>query len=252
MTDIAITNLTNKTVTEDGTGIFDIIAASVKLHLKDEWDAGRVTGTEYATVYLGTLQTTLQQSLAFLLTEQEASLKVELLEKQVEQAKEQIDLITAQTAQAHEAVAASQAKTRRENILNNKQVLLVEAQIAEQKYITANIRPQDLLKLEGEVSFIAAREAEVLASTVRSDAESAQKVLLMAAQTLGFASDTKQKILKQMNDGFAVVLSVAGQGNVPEANQDAAIDDLTQELLSNVGSSVIIATAETPPPLPDA
>jgi len=252
MTDIAITNLTNKTVTEDGTGIFDIIAASVKLHLKDEWDAGRVTGTEYATVYLGTLQTTLQQSLAFLLTEQEASLKVELLEKQVEQAKEQIDLITAQTAQAHEAVAASQAKTRRENILNNKQVLLVEAQIAEQKYITANIRPQDLLKLQAEISFIAAREAEVLASTVRSDAESAKKVLLIAAQTLGFASDTKQKILKQMNDGFAVVLSVAGQGNVPEANQDAAIDSLSQELLADVGSLVVIATAETPPPLPDA
>lgn len=63
---------------------------------------------------------------------------------------------------------------------------------------------------------------------------------LIIAQTLGFVSDTKQKVLKLMQDGFAVAASLAGVSNYPEANQDEAIDNLTQELLSDVGSTVDI------------
>ena len=161
-----------------------------------------------------------------------------------------------QTAKAYEDIAASQAKTNRENLVNNKQIiklqketLLVEAQTADQQYITATIRPAELLKIQSETQLTDARKAEVLAATIRSDLESAQKVLLMAAQTLGFASDTKQKLLKQMQDGFAVALSIAGVGNVPEANQDKAIDDLTQELLVNIGSSVVIESEQIVPVL---
>jgi hypothetical protein len=74
---------------------------------------------------------------------------------------------------------------------------------------------------------------------------------LIQAQTLGFASDTKQKLLKQMQDGFAVSLSIAGRGNVPEANQDGAIDDLVQELLLDIKSEVTIGEEIIPPILDD-
>jgi len=52
-----------------------------------------------------------------------------------------------------------------------------------------------------------------------------------------------------MHDGYAVNLSIAGVGNVPEANQDAAIDDLVQELLVDIGSTVVIGTELVPDPL---
>ena len=73
------------------------------------------------------------------------------------------------------------------------------------------------------------------------------KESLINAQTLGFASDTKQKILKQMLDGFAAVLSIAGTGNVPETNQDAAIDQLAQEMLDDLGSGVTIQSVAQVP-----
>lgn len=257
MADIKITDLTNKTDSDDdGTGIFDLLNVSIALNLKKEFEDGKITGPEYSQVYLGALQATLQQAVTFLLSEQEASKKVDLLDKQIEEAAEHIDLVVAQTAKAYEDIAASQAKTNRENLVNNKQIiklqketLLVEAQTTDQQYITATIRPAELLKIQAETQLIDARKAETLAATVRSDLESAQKVLLMAAQTLGFASDTKQKLLKQMQDGFAVALSIAGVGNVPEANQDKAIDDLTQELLVNIGSSVVIESEQVVPVL---
>ena len=240
MSDIKITDLTNKTTGAVGTGVFDVIAESVKLHLQEEFSEGKITGAEYATVYLGALQSTLQQSMTFLLSEQEASKKIELLEQQILEAQERIDLVIAQTAKAYEDIDASRAKTARDNVLSTKQVLklqketlLVAAQIAEQEYTTNFLRPAQLAKL--------------LSETTNNTNESVQKVLLMAAQTLGFASDTKQKVLKQMMDGFAVGLSIAGVGNIPEANQDEAIDQLTQEILQDLNSAVIIQTGDVDP-----
>lgn len=268
MTDITIADLTNKTSIDIGDGIFDVLSESVKLHLQEEYDESKITGKEYATVWLGTIQSVLQQSINFILAEQEAGKKVDLLDKQIAEAEERIDLVIAQTAKIYEDIDASQAQTRRENLLNTRKinkliadVTLVEAQTTDQQYITNNIRPEELLQVQQEVlktaaetdrvtaeaTLITSRNAEVIAGTLRADKESTQKVLLMSAQTLGFASDTKQKVLKQMHDGYAVNLSIAGVGNVPEANQDAAIDQLAQELLTDVGSTVVIQTSAQVP-----
>jgi len=51
----------------DGTGVFDKLLQSTKLHLQEEYDRGRITGQEYTTVYLGSLTAVLQQSVQFLL-----------------------------------------------------------------------------------------------------------------------------------------------------------------------------------------
>lgn len=56
----------------DGNGTFDVLMRSVKLHLKEEYDAQRITGNEYTTVYLGALTAVLQTSIQFLLNEQQA------------------------------------------------------------------------------------------------------------------------------------------------------------------------------------
>lgn len=334
MTDIQISDLTNSTSETfgEGTGAFDKLMQTVTLHIQEEYENGRVTGTDYATVYLGSFQTVLQQAVQFLLQEQEAGKRADLIDSQIRESEEKIDLIAAQTAKEYEAISASQARTVRENILNNKQVLklqketvLIERQIdkvtaettdqlyiteflrpqelakitaetADQVYVTEFIRPKELEKIIGEIAVLASRDAEQIAGTVRSDAESVakianmtaetddqlyvtlnlrpeevdllesrdaeqlaattrndnestQKIALMAAQTLGFASDTKQKLLKIMHDGYAVNLSIAGVGDVPEANQDTAIDALVNELLNDIGSTVVISGEVTPPPL---
>lgn len=56
----------------DGTGAFDALMRSTKLHLLEEYNAQRITGNEYATVYLGALSVVLQTSIQFLLNEQQA------------------------------------------------------------------------------------------------------------------------------------------------------------------------------------
>ncbi|MCK5916470.1 MAG: hypothetical protein KAG92_10055 [Deltaproteobacteria bacterium] len=59
------------TVNLDGTGAFDVLMRATKLHLQEEYDSERITGQEYATVYLGALAAVLQTSTQFLLNQQQ-------------------------------------------------------------------------------------------------------------------------------------------------------------------------------------
>lgn len=57
----------------DGSGVFDKLMQTVKLHLQEEFAAQRITGHDYSTVYLGALSAVLQTSTQFLLNEQQAN-----------------------------------------------------------------------------------------------------------------------------------------------------------------------------------
>lgn len=61
---IDISDLTTQSLT--GTGIFDILMAAVSLHVNQEFSKGRITGKDYATVYLGSVSSVLQASIAYL------------------------------------------------------------------------------------------------------------------------------------------------------------------------------------------
>ena len=56
MANISIDNITNGTTVLDGTGSFDKLMQALTVHLEDQFDKGRLVGTDYATVYLGGIQ----------------------------------------------------------------------------------------------------------------------------------------------------------------------------------------------------
>ena len=77
MTDIVITDITTGIV--DGTGIFDKLMASVKAHIHDEYDNGRIKGPEYSQVYLEAIQAVLAQSMQYALQEKQTEAQVDLI-----------------------------------------------------------------------------------------------------------------------------------------------------------------------------
>ena len=50
-----------------GTGVFDIIMKAANENIKIQNQASRITGAEYAEVYLGTMQTAISESMKFIL-----------------------------------------------------------------------------------------------------------------------------------------------------------------------------------------
>ena len=63
----------------EGSGVFDIIIKAANENIKIQHKTSRITGAEYAEVYLGTMQSAISEAMKFLLskgiTEKEISLK---------------------------------------------------------------------------------------------------------------------------------------------------------------------------------
>jgi hypothetical protein len=77
---VTIDSVTNATTVANGvtngTGVFDVLMDSINLQVNSDYELGRLKGTDYATVRLGTMQAALQQAITFVLQKP-------LLEKQV-------------------------------------------------------------------------------------------------------------------------------------------------------------------------
>jgi hypothetical protein len=96
MADIPASDITSGYV--DGDGVFDLLMTAVGSHLKQEYEEGRIKGSDYANVYLGSMQSVLQQAILFLLQRQKADKEAELTDKQIEKTDAEICLLEAKCA----------------------------------------------------------------------------------------------------------------------------------------------------------
>ena len=214
-TKVDITDLTHASV--EGNGVFDVLMRAVNSHLQKEWSANRLKGTEYSTVYLGALESTLNASLQFLLAKDKTNAEIDILKQQlvnlkVEEANaiKQGALLTNQAAQ----IAAQTS-------LVTKQELQVVAE-------TLNVPKQGQL--------IDANRFNTEAQTTIANTQSAQDLLNKQAQVVSMGKDdevkTKQALQiaaqtllvgKQELQVIAETLNVPKQGALIDAQKDVQV-----------------------------
>jgi hypothetical protein len=78
---ITVANLTTNIATSaanvvTGDGVFDDLMEAATAHLDAQFNLGRITGTDYATVYLGAIQVAMQQAAAFVLGTEKTNAEV--------------------------------------------------------------------------------------------------------------------------------------------------------------------------------
>lgn len=187
VTPIQLSDLTTAQVT--GTGVFDVLMQAAKGHLEQEFTKGRIKGTEYSTVYLGSLQAILSQAVEFLLNKDKHALEGQLLAAQIEKIQAEKALVEQQTLNAA------------------KELLVLEAQIcklqAEYDMIMAT-----KLKTAEERALLqwkaATEKAQTLGTGVDPDSVVGKQKQLYQAQADGFKRDAEQKAAKIMSDSWSV------------------------------------------------
>ena len=75
-----------------GTKVFDVLMNAVNKNIEGQYNLQRLTGSDYATVYLGALQMVITQSMGFLMGQAEKEATVDNLIKQASVYQAQIDL----------------------------------------------------------------------------------------------------------------------------------------------------------------
>lgn len=60
----------------DGTGVFDALMHTVKLHLQEEFDASRISGSDYTSAYIQLMGTAMQVAVQYAVSKPESDAKV--------------------------------------------------------------------------------------------------------------------------------------------------------------------------------
>jgi len=167
--------VTNNVVT--GTGVFDDLMEAVTTHLEAQYQLGRITGGDFATVYLGAMQAAIAQSVAFTLGQESTNAAVVLQVKQG-------------------------LKVDGDRLLVAANKLLVDAQ---------------KLKVDGEKALLLQKQTTEFAqtrvtgnNTPHADSILGKQASLYSEQAKGFKWNADQKYLKTIFDAWAINISTAG------------------------------------------
>ena len=191
-------DLTTKVV--NGTGIFDELMTAAHAHLDQEWGKQRITGTQYAEVYLGQMTAVLQQSVAFLVQRDAIYLNNLLTQAQIDKASKELALL-------------------------DKQIELIEAQIASQEANNALIAQ----KVKTEKAQIQDTvDGEVVVGVTGA------QTALYKQQKEGFIRDAEQKALKIISDTWITRKTVDDGTPLPTGFDTGAVDAFTRKVADGV------------------
>ena len=68
----------------EGTGVFDIIMKAANENIKIQNQTSRITGAEYAEVYLGTMQTAISEAMRFILNRDQSTKDLEVKQANID------------------------------------------------------------------------------------------------------------------------------------------------------------------------
>jgi hypothetical protein len=253
---LTLNDLTEATL--DGGGAFDLLMRAAKAHLEEEFVKNRIKGTEYSTVYLGSMTQVLQTAVQFLLQKDKAANEAALIDAQVRNTEAQILLVGAQTE------LARQQKLNAENewllLTEQKAKLIAETRVLGQTYINAvtendtmikqqcklaaefDVLMEQKLKTAQETSLLGQKVATEKAQTIEMGVDENSVVgkqkKLYEAQTTGFTRDAEQKAAKLMVDSWNV-RRTTDEGTVADTTNnlnDAAVGRAVNKLLTGVGA----------------
>jgi hypothetical protein len=262
-TDITIADFTAEAL--DGSGVFDTMMRALKGHLVQEYQASRIKGSEYATVYLGALQGTMDRALDFLMGRDKLNLELEILAIEKEKAliekdkaeaeKELIDAQVTKLGVEIELAGLEKAKVAADTLRIQAQTDLINAQKVNQEKEGAvldatacklraefDLIMQQVEKVAAETGLInqkkVTEQAQTQGSGVDPDSVLGRQITLYGAQAEGFVRDAEQKVAKLMVDTWNT-RRVTDEGTVADATNllnDATIGRVVSKLLAGVNA----------------
>ena len=225
-TTLNIAELTTGSLT--GTGVFDVLLQTLRLHLDREFTSGRITGTAYATVYSQALTSFLGQATAYCLSKAKLALELKQMQEVIELTQLQQTKLIAETSLVESQQSQVEAETAKvlyettyvlpenvkviknqqdqliaqtnkvttDTVISIKQGHLTDAQTCQVKAETNKVNAEVTLKLPEDVELIKRNQASVTAQTTQVTYTTAnllpKQVDQLTAQIAGTTAQTAQ------------------------------------------------------------
>ena len=192
---ITVDAFTSKQV--DGTGVFDVIMSSLKIHLKEEFENNRITGSEYTQAYIQLTQTAMQTALELLLSKNKA-----LLEALTTQINGITALVTNANARISFAIAQAQAHTQKAQYAN--EVLKLASGDAQYGNLleTTNLTNAQTAQVTAQTGMVPAQTSQIEAQTaqVTKQIDKLNKDIEHVSAQIEISKEQKEQVRAQTLD----------------------------------------------------
>jgi hypothetical protein len=228
----SVVSLKNEDLTSgavDGTGTFDVLMRGFKAHLKEEYNATRITGAEYTKAFIALTQSAMQNAVQFLLGRDAAYWQAVLAQSQAITAR-----LALETAKVQYLATLMEALNIRANYALTKLKLATEdVQFATGEYQLNNILPQQKLLLVEQTE---AARAQTL--NARSDGTTIVGLLgkqkdLYSQQITSYQRDAEIKAGKLFTDAWTVQKTIDEGLLPPNGFTNASVDTVLTAIKTN-------------------
>jgi len=183
--DITIEDVTNGS----NTGVFDKLMAAVNADINEQFQANRITNSDYASVYLGSMQAVLAESIRFVLQEKLLEAQIDdsvattlIKSKQLEIAEQErlakvfevTDILPNQRDKLIKDIDVSERMTAEQEATGAKQRTLLDTEEAAKQYEVDNLLPEQLIKVQEEIDLL---QTQDLATVEQIKATYTERVL---------------------------------------------------------------------------
>lgn len=188
---ITLNDITNGDI--EGDGSFDKLMKSVSTHLHQEYNDGRIVGSDYANVYTSSLQNVLLQAMQFELTKVASGAQADTALEQAKQAtvqttivtatkQEQIDMILNQKLISDEQVVQSGVQG---DILDEQhaQALKQTSLVTTQDEVASATKQDQIDGVASQTDIVEEQAKQALVQTTVATATEQDQIELLAAQT---------------------------------------------------------------------
>ena len=224
---LTISELTSGMV--DGTGAFDVLMASNKAHLKEQYDKGLITGDQYTKAYIELTGGALGVALQFLLGKDQTYFQNILAQAQARRA--EIEAVTAavqlETAKQQLAMSKFQADTAR------AQYALIQMQVANEdaKYGLAMVQT-DLVREQIEAARAQTLDTRTDGAVVVGSI--GKQKALYTQQIDSYQKDAEYKVGKMYLDGWITQKTLDEGLIAPTQLTNAEVDSVMAKLRQNL------------------
>jgi hypothetical protein len=228
VTPIDLAQLTTAVV--GGTGSVDVLMSSMKAHLLEEYEAGRITGSEYSKVYLGLTQQVLQNATQFTLGKDQAYWSAIVAQQQAIAA--QVSVVTARVqlnvAKAQLAQIRAEANTAKANYALTKMKLSTESA----QFCAANFTAEEMLPKQLELLNTQVEEHHAQTSNTKTDGVTPVNGTIGAQrnlydqQVISYARKSQIDAAQLQLGGFAVALTSNDSLAIPTQYSAGNIDEV--------------------------
>jgi hypothetical protein len=230
---VRLTNADLTTGVVGGTGTFDALMKSMKAHLAEEYEKGRITGEQFSKVYMGGLESALGNAVQFLLGRDQsywqavtAQLNAQAARAAVVTARVQLETAKVQL----QATRLEAKKSKAEYALTKMKISSESAAYCIAKYNLEYILPANLKMIQEQAETARAQTSNTRTDGTPIAGSVGKQVELYDQQITSYKRDSEVKVAKLFTDAWITQKTIDEGLLAPPGFTNSSLDGILTKL----------------------